>query len=491
MKEKNTISLNGNFESFGEISNSTFIKTRLKVFALGRNFNGSNILKEGFKKAENSLRLIPIVAKYTTDSDVYLNEGDLTGHNVELSTDKNGEVMLKYDTYPIGVISNTSNFTIEEVNEGTDEEPIIKEYIVADEVYLWKRYEATQKIQEWLGQGIMPKVSMEIGSVSGYVGEDNYFHIEDYEFEAVCVLGSDTTPCFPRAEITSYTRNEFKDELKELVFELNKTLSDEPKGGNNQMAKEIKQEKTQEADDVKVVSNYEKEVVDTTAESSAEPVSEATDTVANEVSETKTETTESTALTETENTSQTDESPANIESSTENLDTFKNELSKKEIEVVTENVEVADETVTISNGESSIELSKEGVKLKGHKITVQEDLEEDYQAKYRETSTELDTLKIDYNTLQSELAELQSYKRQREEDDLKAKFEGKLSDEEFTQVFTEMKESGLDKVEEKLFALIGKKNFSIESTKTNTKIKKVSIVAPKEIEENPYGSIFD
>src|SRR5690606_948635 len=115
--------------------------------------------------------------------------------------------------------------------------------------------------------------------------------------------------------------------------------------------------------------------------------------------------------------------------------------------------------------------------------------EVDYEAKLNEAQSELDTLKSDYTSLQSQLTELQTYKREREEADLKAKFEGKLSEEEFTQVFAEMKDSELDKVEEKLFALIGKKNFSIQST-NKTNVNKVTIVSPKE-EEKPFGGFFD
>ena len=116
----------------------------------------------------------------------------------------------------------------------------------------------------------------------------------------------------------------------------------------------------------------------------------------------------------------------------------------------------------------------------------------DYEAKFNELSTVHTSLQSDFATLKTQLDELNTYKRQREESDIKAKFEGKLSDEEFTQVFTELKDSELEVVEDKIFALIGKKNFSIQST-PKSNINKVAILNRKDDEKsfNPYGDIFE
>ena len=116
----------------------------------------------------------------------------------------------------------------------------------------------------------------------------------------------------------------------------------------------------------------------------------------------------------------------------------------------------------------------------------------DYEAKFNELSTEHTSLQSDFATLKSQLDELNTYKRQREESDIKAKFEGKLSDEEFTQVFTELKDSELEVVEDKLFALIGKKNFSIQST-PKSNVNKITVLNREDDEKSfsPYGTIFE
>lgn len=121
---------------------------------------------------------------------------------------------------------------------------------------------------------------------------------------------------------------------------------------------------------------------------------------------------------------------------------------------------------------------------------VEEDKEEaettDFEAKFNELSAE-------FTSLQSQFDELASYKRQREESDVKAKFADKLSEEEFAQVFESMKDAEIQDVEDKLFALYGKKNFSITSTSTSTQVNKVTLALPKEEEATrpPYGGLFE
>jgi len=98
---------------------------------------------------------------------------------------------------------------------------------------------------------------------------------------------------------------------------------------------------------------------------------------------------------------------------------------------------------------------------------------------------------VEQEAIQSELTSLKEYKRAREEDDIKAKFADKLSEEEFAQVFESMKESELEKVEEKLFAIIGKKNFSISKPATQVNKHVFSLPKDEDTVHNPFGDIFE
>lgn len=220
------LSLHANFEDIQEY-NSSILVAKMKVFAFGKNLNLSSISQSAFEseKTHKSIYNIPVVAKFTEDEDIYGKYGDLEGHNSKLSTDKNGNLTIIADTFPIGVIGSDANITYEQVNEGTYESPDYKTYVCVDKVYLWKRYDAVQKIQEWMNEGIPPKVSMEIGNIIGhYSKEEGCYVIESYEFEAVAALGSTVTPCFPMAQIESYSNQTFEDAyysmLKELKFSM-------------------------------------------------------------------------------------------------------------------------------------------------------------------------------------------------------------------------------------------------------------------------------
>lgn len=248
MKNK-YFSLKADFENITD-HNSTILVAKMKVFAFGKNLNLSSISQSAFEseKTRNSIYNIPVVAKFNDGEDVYGQDGDLEGHNTKLSTDKNGNLTIIADTFPIGVIGSDANITYEQVNEGTEEYPDMKTYVCVDKVYLWKRYDAVQKIQEWMSEGVSPKVSMEIGNIVGhYSKEQNAYVIESFEFEAVAALGSSILPCFPMAQIESYSSQTFEEAyysmLKELKNSLQPTVSEVAEvlqeGGNKIVPEEI------------------------------------------------------------------------------------------------------------------------------------------------------------------------------------------------------------------------------------------------------------
>lgn len=464
-----TNSFQSTFEIDETYENSQWLKTRIRTFAFSRNRNGSDILNSSltnFSKAHSSIGAMPVVAKYNGEKD------DLEGHNVILREDKNGEYEIFHDTDALGFTSPTATFYLEEVNEGTEADPDFKTYVVIEDVYLWKRFDATKKIIEWLKDGIFPKVSMEIDQVEGEFDEDGYFQIHDFVFTGIAALGSDVEPCFPKAEIQTYSVNEFRQELKTLMSELN-NFSNETKGGNTDMTKENKQENEATAETTEVVKDYEKtevefETDETTENVKPEMVMQSEETQVDDSTNDEAR---------SDNPDNATGTPEQFEGDSSTEDTEENVVETDEAEGTSDEVTEKTEKSSAAEGAFSGNLEvKEAV---------------DYEAKFNELSQSHEQLKNDYASLRAELSEHKSYKRQREEADLKAKFEGKLSDEEFSQVFTEMQEMDLDKVEEKLFALIGKKNFSIESTTTKTNVNKLSIPFEKHEQSKPYGGLFE
>jgi hypothetical protein len=249
--------LHGMFESI-EPYNSSFKSVKMRIFAFSKNRNLSNITEQSFLLAKSSLYNCPIVSKYIEDeTDSFGLDGDLSGHNATLkkTIDKNtgDEIYSIYnDTFPIGLIPNSANIYQEEVNEGTEENPDIKTYVVAEGCLLWMRYDASRKIDEWLNNGIIPKISMEIKILSG-VMEENYYKINSFEFEAVCALSSKKEPCFKMAEISNYTKQDFEKSYSEMLKEL-KELTQLELNQQNQLPSPTL-DKTEEVDNVVLNNN--------------------------------------------------------------------------------------------------------------------------------------------------------------------------------------------------------------------------------------------
>ncbi len=267
---------NGFFEIDETYESNTWLRVKIRTFAFGKNRNGSDILNSSFSdfnKAKSTIGAVPIVAKYNEEKD------DLEGHNVILRKNKNDNLEIYHDTDALGFTSPFTSFHFEEVNEGSELNPDYKTYVVVDDVYLWKRFDATKKIIEWFNEGILPRVSMEIDNVQGQFDKDGYFQIHDFEFTGIAALGTDVEPCFPKAEIQLYTVNEFKKDLKQLVYELGLNENSQEGGKGVEDVKQEFEEQVNETVDSEVVETEEQidEVVEETVVTETEDTFEQTE----------------------------------------------------------------------------------------------------------------------------------------------------------------------------------------------------------------------
>lgn len=164
--------------------------------------------------------------------------------------------------------------------------------------------------------------------------------------------------------------------------------------------------------------------------------------------------------------------------------------TETEVEVVEEQVETEVEAETVvEEFEVVAEESTEEVVEEQSEVVEEAETEVELEVEVVDYEAKFNDLNVEFTSLQSELTELKSYKRTREEDDIKAKFADKLSEDEFTQVFETMKESAIEDVEDKLFALYGKKNFSVNKPKDTT-VNKVTINVQQDAKDNPYKGFF-
>lgn len=188
--------------------NSSFDKGVLRICYTGENKNGSFISKEVVEKCIPSIYNCPLVCNYDRESDT------LGGHDMEVVRDSEGSLQIINSTTPLGVIPESSRVWFEnyEESDGT-----VHEYLYA-EVLLWKRQEAYRKIKK---DGITAH-SMEIKVNEGKT-IDGIYHVEDFEFNAFCLIG--TTPCFEGSALEIFSTKDFKQQLSEMMRDLKDTFN--------------------------------------------------------------------------------------------------------------------------------------------------------------------------------------------------------------------------------------------------------------------------
>lgn len=224
-KEKpKTLNLSVEFgKTFENIGNSGFKKGKCKIAYAGKNRNYSDIPKEAFDNALKSLSLIPIVGNF--------KDGNFHGHDVAIELEGN-DVKFKDLTSPIGVVPETHNAEWVDVE---DENGNIKKYLECEVVFWFSRHE--EPVQFIIDNGYVGQ-SMELDIINGDFTDDGYFKIEEFQFSALCLLGTDdedasndVEPCFEQSEVTisqfALKKDEFKSNFSLMMDELKSAYTEE------------------------------------------------------------------------------------------------------------------------------------------------------------------------------------------------------------------------------------------------------------------------
>lgn len=200
--------------------NDSFDYAVLQIAYHGKNRNGSFIDKSTMQRcAEKSIYNVPVVANYHRETD------SIGSHDAEIVR-KKGTPTLVNITQPIGVVPESADFWWSEVAE---DDGIIHEYLCAD-VLLWKRQEAYATIKE---NGITAQ-SMEIG-INECHRENKTLMIDDFEFQAFCLLGS-AEPCFESASLATFDKEEFYSQFAAMLSDLPDAIKHFSKKGVSNMA---------------------------------------------------------------------------------------------------------------------------------------------------------------------------------------------------------------------------------------------------------------
>lgn len=180
--------------------NPSFDMGTLRIAYTGKNRNRSFISKEAFERAIPSMYGCPVVANYMRE------ENEIGSHDGEFVSDDKGNIDYVNITQPVGFVPPGAAWKWEVLEDGGE----IHQYLTT-EVILWKRQEAYKKIKD---NGVT-KQSMEISVNDGEMLDD-YYNIIDFYFTAFCLLGT-AEPCFESASLFTF---ECKDQLEKELSEM-------------------------------------------------------------------------------------------------------------------------------------------------------------------------------------------------------------------------------------------------------------------------------
>ena len=205
-------------ENDGDVVNPSFHMGSARIFAIDSVANNVKFSQESTMNALPTLKNIPIVALYKDDEQ---NFGD---H--EIVRDVDG---IRYGTYPIGMIPESAEQWIEEV----EEEEGIKQYLCSD-ILLWKRQK--KEFQLIKSQGTF-SVSMEVGMVDYEFNANKVCNVNEFYFTAIAVLGNGVKPAFKEACLNFHKIGVFQDMMLDL-----REYMQQFEGGNSMGANQIADE---------------------------------------------------------------------------------------------------------------------------------------------------------------------------------------------------------------------------------------------------------
>ena len=256
--------------------NSNLMKVKITVMHEGINHNGSKFALQDMKRAEETIKNIPILGYVLRDTDGGLDDFD--GHNMETRI-KDGDNGFEIETYylekPIGVVPESCNPRYEIV-DGLN-------HLVVDG-YIWKSYSnGSYKLIE---NSLFKGVSMEIEVLDGKWNElEDVYDITDYRYTGITILGNHVEPAMGdtcRVQKYSVCAN-YKEALSDIYKEI---YSLERREDNMEELKNelIVEETTEEVVEVQEVEA--EEVVEETIEETVEEVVEAVEEeIADQVTE--------------------------------------------------------------------------------------------------------------------------------------------------------------------------------------------------------------
>ena len=427
-----------------ELMNSEFTKATINIFHKGENRNGSFITEEAMHKMGKTLLGVPVIGEFLQD------KNQIGGHGGKLVITDDGFEMIETTECMGFVDPRTEPF----FRDYTETDGVTVNTYMCANVILWTgRFGFLQRELE---KGL--KQSMEIGVKHGeFDSNTGYYVIKDAYFQALCLLGEGVEPCFSASSVQlNYSNKESDETYKEMIDAFKKYTVKELGGETMPEAEAIQEvQEVQEVEAPEVVEETVEETVEGTIE-----VVENEEVVVEEAIEESTE------------------EPVAVEEGAE--------FEAPEAE------EPATEEVVEEVAEETVEDEEEVV------VTEDSEPEVDYQARIEElemalaeATRELEAVKAENARLAEFEATVKTEQRKEQEEALFAQFASLEGFEGYAELVENAKQYSIEDLETKLFALLGKKNFSMASRPKKQGSAKLSVGTPTTEARTYYGGRFD
>lgn len=457
--EKNIPVMFETMDSYGE--DNRFLKVKIWLMHTGENYNGSNFSKEVVEKSIPTLANTPILAFIEENSD---GELDFSDHRIDIQRDKDGEIVFKYLGTAVGVIPQENNAKWETRTSSDGRE---LEYLTVEGL-MWKKWDEPIDI---LKNKKFVNQSMELSeNYTGTWDEDGVFHFDSFQFFGACLLGEDVMPAMRNstAEVHFSKNNELQNTIESKLNEFYTLFSqDETEGGDTNMEKEAKTPETKEVE----AKEVEKEAKDS-AENKGKEVSEKVEEPEKKFEED--DGSESSPETETEvgageGSGGTEENPETVVDPEEEEKLVDTDDEGNAVDAMKKPKREVFDTTKFEEELEQVKKERDSLLKKV------EDLE-----------NEVKNLAEERDTLRDEIRDVREAEAERERYEVASTFSTQLSKEEIQKVLDESKELTAKDVENKLFALLGKKNYAIQKSDTVANIK---IPTSKKEDSNPFKAL--
>ena len=241
-----------------EFDEGRFVKCSLDVCHDGGNYNGSWFDKDVIERcAYKSLAYTPILANvyYDEDWEEYL----VGGHDmdIKLIEDENGfDIDVFYLERPVGFIPPDT--PIEMVYNPEDGKNHLKAYCV-----IWKKYseQLLNVMEECNGE---LSVSMEIEPLDTQLSnETGNVIINEFIFQGVTILGLYNPPAMQGAKIKTFSKNNIKIEIEQMIKEYSIEKGGENMEENKKFEDKVVEEVQEQPVEEETVEEVEDEVQET------------------------------------------------------------------------------------------------------------------------------------------------------------------------------------------------------------------------------------